>query len=914
MTPEIFEAKMLYDKQADIKTPFISPPVNTVESEKRFPKPAYDLGKWLFPSFGTRLNVRKDFTASKEFDSVELELQSDNKTDFYINGNMLETKKLPEGCYASGVCDITKYTTLGNNKMAIRMYLTDEPDRFLSALRGTVVVKYKDGTEDKIDFDNGWHSTGVTNFWCGIEREDWYLEEYDDFKNDRKPHYLANHPHDLRRGHYFRRDFESNKSVESAILYASAKGLYVPYLNGKRITQNRFIPGSMEKLTEYQVFDVTDFINDGYNVLGAETGSGWLNCHSGAILAANTPMLMMRLEVKYTDGTTKVIETDENFLCTMSPRFEDDIQFGERYDARLEIKDWCLAKNPGGIWRSAVISGADFAPLANQTYPAVRVQSEVKAVQMGKLADGTNYYDFKYNSTGRAKIVLKNTKPGERVIIRYCEIIENGVPYVGTYGDYYYENDTKAGGITPYGVKNIDVYICKGADEEVYLPEFAFTGFRYVYISGYSGEYGPDTVLKVEMNSDVEQSGDIVTSHAGISRIWDAVKRSWRSNIFTGPIDCPTREKNFWNGDIQVFAVAASWYTNTESILSRWSYAGRKMHPGVYAWEDEEFIVPLVLYRFYGNKQVLDIKYPIVKALIAKRSAGVASGELPQKFFTYGDHQATQKVPNDFFSHAYYCFMYKGAAEMAEILGYTEDAEKYSAEFEACRKTFNDKYYLKNEKDYSPKIQGGIVLPVALGIAEESDLSALAKKLNDYVVADGYHHTTGFMGNEFNLCILSEYGYGETAWRAITNTEYPSMLNMIDSYGGGTTTENWKGYKTVCGSSMNHYSFGNIARWFFEHLGGITITSPGFKAVQIKPCFIEETGDFEVTYKTKTGVLSSKWVYSGENGIFTWTVKVPEGTTARIVLHNNMDFVGDSKPFYDITNDTHTFTVKKTSK
>ena len=911
MTPEKIEAKMLYDKKADIKTPFIEAPINTSESQGRFPKPTYDLGKWLFPSYGTRFNMRKDFTASKEFDSVYLELQSDSKTDFYINGTMIEAKKYPEGYYASGVCDITEHTLLGNNKMALRMYLTDEPDRFLVALRGTVVVKYKDGDKDKFDFDNGWHSSGVTDFWCGIEREAWYLEEYDEFKNDRKPHYLANHPHDLRRGHYFRRGFESNKSVESATLYASAKGLYVPYLNGKRVTQGRFIPGSMEKLTEYQVFDVTSFINDGYNVLGAETGSGWLNCYSGATLEANSPTLMMHLEIKYTDGTTEVVETDENWLCTPSPRTEDDIQFGERYDARLEIKDWCLAKNPDGIWQSAVVSDKDFAPLANHTYPAVRVQNEVKAVQMGKLADGTTYYEFKYNSTGRAKIVLKNTTPGERVIIRYCEIIENGVPYVGTYGDYYYENDTKADGITPYAVKNIDVYICKGADEEVYLPEFAFTGFRYVYISGYSGKYELDTVIKVEMNSDLKQVGDIVTSHDGIMRIWDAVKRSWRSNIFTGPIDCPTREKNFWNGDIQVFATAASWYTNTESILARWSYAGRKMHPGVYAWEDEEFIVPLTLYRFYGNKQVLEEKYPIVKALISKRSAGVASGELPQRFFTYGDHQATKKVPNDFFSHAYYCYMYKCAAKMAEILGYTEDKEKYSAEFEACRKTYNDKYYLANEKDYSPKMQGGIVIPVALGIAEEKDLPELAKKLNDYVIADGYHHTTGFMGNEFNLCILSEYGYSETAWKAITNTEYPSMLNMIDSYGGGTITENWKGYKTVCGSSMNHYSFGNISRWFFEHLGGITITAPGFETVCIKPCFIREAGDFEVTHETKTGVISSKWVYSESDEAFIWTVTVPAGTVARIELHDDAEFIGEESSVFELTNVARTFKVKK---
>ena len=137
------------------------------------------------------------------------------------------------------------------------------------------------------------------------------------------------------------------------------------------------------------------------------------------------------------------------------------------------------------------------------------------------------------------------------------------------------------------------------------------------------------------------------------------------------------------------------------------------------------------------------------------------------------------------------------------------------------------------------------------------------------------------------------------------------MLNMIDSYGGGTITENWKGYKTECGSSMNHYSFGNIARWFFEHLGGITITAPGFERVRIKPCFIKETGDFEVNYKTKTGVLSSKWVYSESDDTFIWTVTVPEDTIARIELHDDAEFVGEESSAFELTNETRTFKVRK---
>ena len=733
------------------------------------------------------------------------------------------------------------------------------------------------------------------------------------FNNSRGIHYNKYHPSALRRGAYFRTTFDSSKTVESATLYSGAKGLYVPYINGMRVTDARFIPGSMDGLTEYQVFDVTKLIKNGTNVIAAETGNGWFNCSSWGSLGIGQPAVMMQLEIKYADGTTETVKTDETWLTTVSPRTEDDIQFGERYDARLEIDGWNSSAEPDGTWVNAEALDRTLKPFANQTYPAVRIQNEARAVSIGTLADGTTYYDFKYNSTGRAKIVLKNTKPGEMVIIRYCEIIDNvidnGVPYVGTYGDVYFEQDTKTDGKSCYGARNIDVYICKGAQEEVYIPEFAYTGFRYIYISGYSGEYDFSTVRKLEMNSDLEKTGDIVTSHAGITKIWDAVKRSWRSNIFTGPMDCPTREKNFWNGDIQVFATTASWYNDTEAILSRWTEAGRKMELGVYGWEDEEYILPLILYRFYGNKEVIETKYPVVQALITKRKGGMASGSLPSTEARYGDHQAIKPVDKKFFTDAYYTYMFKSAAEMAEILGKTEDAAKYNAEFEACRAAFNTKYYLPAENDYTPKVQGGLVFPIAFGIADEAVIPALAETLNNYVIADGYHLTTGFMGNEFNLGILCDYGYGETAWKALTNESSPSLLYMLSTFKGGTTTESWGGYSASWGTSMNHYSVGCLSRWFFEHLGGITITSPGFKTVSIKPYFFEEMGDCDVTYMSDYGLIESKWVYDKTDKLFSWTVTIPDGITADVSLPEGVEFVSGSAGKY--TNGTFEFVAAK---
>lgn len=906
-------AVMLYDVENTngITASFISAPTDYLALQSEYPQTTLELGKWFWQYDYTRACMRKDFAAQSGLTEALLELQSDHPTDLYINGSLVETSKNADGLYLTGVKDVTALVQSGTNKLALRVYLSDNPDSFMGAVRGAIRLTYADGTVQNVPFDSGWNARATCGFWSGVETSGWMTTDLSSFTASRTVGYSETHPRDLRRSVYLRTAFDTDKTVESATLYASAKGLYVPYLNGKRVTDARFLPGSMDGLTEYQVFDVTGLVKNGTNVLAAELGNGWYNCSSWGVLKANKPALMMQLEITYTDGTSQTVCTDETWLVTASPRTEDDIQYGERYDARLELDGWNSARLPEGTWVSAEKQKLSLKPYANQTYPAVAVQKEVKAVSMGTLKDGTVYYDFGYNTTGRAKLVLKNTKPGERIIIRYCEIIDNGVPYVGTYGDVYFENDTKADGKAPYGVRNIDVYVCKGAAEEVYVPEFAFTGFKYIYISGYSGEYELGTVRKLEMNTDLEETGDIVTSHAGISKIWDAVKRSWRSNIVTGPMDCPTREKNFWNGDIQVFGTTASWYMNTNAFLSRWTQAGRKIEYNVYGWEDEEYILPLILYRFYGNTDVIESKYETVQNLITKRRGSRASGELPTTGSPYSDHQAPEKVPEDFYVGAYYCYMYKSAAEMADILGKTEDAAAYRAEFEACRKSFNTKFYLSSETDYSPKSQGGIVFPLAFGIAEEGNRTSLAAKLHTYIEKADYHLTTGFMGNEYILGILCNYGYGEDAWKAVTNKTYPSLLDMLSTYDGGTTTENWRGYGTSYGTSMNHYSIGCLSRWFFEYLGGITVTSAGFEKVQIKPYFFEEMGDCDVTYETEGGTLSSAWVYDTDEEVFRWTVKIPRGTQATLVIPDGTEFVGAAASEAAVGEGTYSYTVKK---
>ena len=62
----------------------------------------------------------------------------------------------------------------------------------------------------------------------------------------------------------FETNIELSKPVAKAQLCASAMGLYEPWLNGKRVTENRFLPGwtNYHKRIQAQTMDVTHLLEE----------------------------------------------------------------------------------------------------------------------------------------------------------------------------------------------------------------------------------------------------------------------------------------------------------------------------------------------------------------------------------------------------------------------------------------------------------------------------------------------------------------------------------------------------------------------------------------------------------------------------------------------------------------------------
>ena len=428
----------------------------------------------------------------------------------------------------------------------------------------------------------------------------------------------------------FRKAFSVKLGLKAAKLSLSAHGLYEAQLNGQAVTDHKFTPGltSYYHRIQVQVYDVTDLLHEGENVWQTTVGDGWWrwNSNFGYRLA-----LWGVLELTYADSSTETIGTDESFEVAAGPVVKTDLQQGETYDARIV---------PGN-WTQAII---ETEHTDAELIPQQGVPVREKERFTGKLfrdSIGNLVVDFDQNIAGYVHMVLHDTKPGQIVHIKHGE----GLDKEGRFSTANCD-----GGMAEFQ----DVtYICKGAEREEFCPHFTWFGFRYALIEGVdSGEF-----TAVAVYSDMEETGEFHCSNELINKLVENARWSQKGNFLDVPVDCPTREKNAWTGDAQIYVNTAAYFMDVEQFFAKWladqrleQYASGKVgitfpstssvhnpeqlkrvqektpemtlagptgdgHIGEdsVGWGDSAVWLPYQLYLMYGNKQIVADHYETAK-------------------------------------------------------------------------------------------------------------------------------------------------------------------------------------------------------------------------------------------------------------------------------------------------------------
>ncbi|WP_308615991.1 family 78 glycoside hydrolase catalytic domain [uncultured Enorma sp.] len=709
----------------------------------------------------------------------------------------------------------------------------------------------------------------------------------------------------------FRRRFTvADKPINRMWFEATAFGVYEAELDGKKVGNQYLAPGftSYAHQLQYQTYEL-EGVNAGEHVLDFHVAGGWA---VGAFtygrknkISADRQALLAELHIRYADGSEELIPTDTTWHVTQEgPYRAADLYDGEEYDATVALNDVA--------WRAASIEHPREVPLIVAAYgPPVRTFAPLEAKSCTKAASGEWVYDFGQNTAGVIRASIRG-KRGQLVTFRHAEVLVDGELFTKPLRT----------------AKAQATYRCRDG-VQVYQPKLTYMGFRYVGMSGARPEDVEICVLP--FHSDVGRIGSFSCSNPDINQLQSNIEWGGLSNFVEVPTDCPQRdEREGWTGDASVFARTACFNFDMDGFYRKWlrdmrSEQGRgggipmvvpkQGDPwpamATSCWGDACVLVPWATYLSRGNRRVLEECYPMMKRFLKAADwwshflsvtpTGRAIWRWP---FHFGDWCAPGEGVTDWVNKgkwvgtAYHAQSLDIVAQIAELLGYDDDATRYRARRDqvvrAYRKAFTDGKGRLRKKEF----QTAYVLPLHFGMTEGAETHAMAENLEHLVRENGYRLSTGFTGTPYLLFALSDTGFVDAAYRVLLQEECPSWLYEVRA-GATTIWERWDALRpdgsvnigNLTGKdddagmvSFNHYANGAVGDWLYRRMVGLEPIEAGWYRFSVKPLPGGGITWAEAKTESPYGTVFARWEIVEAS--FMLEVHVPVSCAAVISLPN----------------------------
>lgn len=711
----------------------------------------------------------------------------------------------------------------------------------------------------------------------------------------------------------FRKDFNIDSRVKKARLYISGLGYYEASLNGEKIGDHCLDPGwtAYSKQVLYSTYDVTELIEVGENTIGVILGNGFFNPLPmrifkplREILRIGRPCLKAQLMIEMEDGHKVTIATDDSWSTYPSPVIRNNVYLGEEYDARKYIKGWNSPLYEASSWKNAVLmQNPPEGKLTSQIQPPIRVLEKINPKRMTETRPGEFVMDMGQNFAGVVGIKVKGPK-GTKIRIRYGEDIYsdgslNVMTSVAGQQKKVWNADYTIPGQPPIAWQE-DVYILNGDEEgEEWRPRFTFHGFRYIEITGWPGCPSIDDIVGYRLGSDLERTGNFESSNEMLNKLFKVMDYTFRSNVFSVQSDCPAREKFGYGGDMVCVSPTFCWYYDMSNFYRKAirdfandqrplggvtetapfngiESLGLGDKSGPIGWQLAYGFLQQLVYRFYGDNLTLAKYYDSFKRQVDFISSKAEDYIVDR---CINDHESLEERIPALFATAHYYHHVIILEEFAEILGKKADIQIYSQLSENIKSAFIKKYVNKGDGTVGNVTQASQAIALLYGLVPEEEKGKAFEQLLLRIERDGYHVRSGIFGVNAVLNVLSSYGRNDIAYRMVTNPDYPGWIHMLKS-GATTLWETWKYSDNIF--SQNHPMFGSVGEWLFHSLGGIQMTSPGFKTFRIKPQPTEGLDWVKCSYKSSYGMIKCEWKKEGDE--FGINISVPVNTIAELYI------------------------------
>lgn len=719
-----------------------------------------------------------------------------------------------------------------------------------------------------------------------------------------------------------RKTVELKEKPVQAIAYVSALGVYEIALNAQSPDHRVLAPEwtDYNKRVQYQVFDVTNLLDAGTNVIGAQLADGWYAGMLGPVrwspyfpkrgVYGLNRRLFFQLELEYADGEKETIVSDDSWkIFNDGPLRLADNFLGETYDANKEVEDWQEAGFDDSTWEDVTIDHEVDINLVPQINQAIKVVETLPAKGVSKTKDGHFIFDVGENIAGWCRIQIEG-EPGDLIILQHGEMLDEE-------GELYTENLGMA--------VQIDSVILGPSGKLQYEPRFTYHGFRFVEVKGLRDTPDKSILEAKVVASDQPRTGYFACSNPMLNQLYKNINRSHVSNMHGVPTDCPQRDERCgWMGDAYIFAQASIFNRDMAAFYNKWmvdimdaqsergTFPDIAPHPFAYekhftnapGWADAAIQVPYILYQNYGDKEIIEDHFEAYEryiqnihthnpGLIWKSGMGNNYGDWlnGDRVNAKGFPKTGAQIPSEVFSTIMFYNSVNNLSKMASAIGKKEKASYYDELADNIKGAFAKAFV-----DENGIIDGDAQACYALALfyeiyPEELEKTFEKRMIDKFIPYDG-RMNTGFHSTLPLMKELVKRGYTEKAFQLLETKEFPSWGYSIEQ-GATSIWERWDSYVKGRGlqgagmNSFNHYAFGAVGEWMYKNILGIQpdIDSPGFKHFILKPLPEGTLTWAEGSYHSISGNIEARWKKEGTQ--FEYQVTIPANTTATVYMPGN---------------------------
>lgn len=685
----------------------------------------------------------------------------------------------------------------------------------------------------------------------------------------------------------FRKNFNLAELPVKAELTILGFGGFVFYVNGKRATEDLFLPLTSEFeprfMPDGQVlsprayvyrYDITPYLTQGTNTLAVILGSGWYDKTSCVYAPYGGKKLCFSLKLTDTAGERYIV-SDEGVKYRESHVSYSLFEEGIEVHSYEEWDDTMLTADcDDSAWSNAIPAKPLDTDYQFTNCPRDRVIAAHKATMI-RTEGNVRVYDAGKNLSGYP--VLRSTGAGQITVL-------------------FSEEKTDAQDIREYPGFNQKLIFNVGDEPRTLYPLFTWQGFRYFRVTG-----DAEVECVQETHADIAVDSSFDSSDAVLNWLHRTYINTQLNNVHTGvPSDCPQLERRGYTGDGQLACRAAMACLDMKELYRKWILdisdcqdrnSGHVQYTAPYVqsgggpggWGCAIVVLPYEYWKFYGDDSFVREMYPQMlhyfQFLEDHSENLLIKVDMPADAWCLGEWCTNDPValPAPFINNYFYVKSMEKAIEIARHIGKTEDIPMLEARIAERRHATEVAYKNTWDGNFIGCRQGANAFALDMGIGDDRT----RQHFINYYDKKPYYDT-GIFGTDIVTRLLFTYGRADIAYRLLTNGE-PFGFRKWMNDGATTLWEYWYDRR-----SHNHPMFGAVTAYLFEYILGIKQKddSFGYRRVTIAPAVIEALPRAKGHITVEQGQIAVAF-HTDENGKRILTADIPAGVEAEVVSPNN---------------------------